>query len=253
MKGGIVYKFDSYRIALEVLEFLKSIGFQAEIIENWSDACMYDFIVVVGGDGTILKLLQFLKECPPIFGINTGRIGLLTHCEPDEYREKLRKALTRFEVERFMRLESTVENQELLSLNEIAVLGARPAKLIDVEVFIDDVRVDEIRCDGILVSTQIGSTAYALSTGGPVIDPKLESILIVPVAPFKLGWKPWVVKSDKRIRIEFDREVFVVADGHKTIKTDRSPILIKKSKYYAYFFKMEDRMERIVKKLRSIR
>ena len=186
-------------------------GISAEIIEDWSLARKFDFIVSVGGDGTILRLLQFMDcKTPPIFGINTGKVGLLTHCDED-YREHLLKAIKEFETEEFMRIECFVDGEKLLALNEIAILTAKPAKMINVKVFVDDVEVEDIRCDGVLLSTPIGSTAYALSTGGPIIDPYVESILMVPVAPFKLGWKPWVVSSSRTVRIEIDGDALIVA------------------------------------------
>ncbi len=254
MKGCIIHKPDSVDVARDVLKFLTEIGVSAEILQDWSLAKDFDFIVSVGGDGTILRLLQFIDDkTPPIFGINTGKVGLLTHCNTD-FREYLLKAIEEFKTEEFMRIECTVDGEKLLALNEIAILTAKPARMINVRIFVDEVEIENIRCDGMLVSTPIGSTAYALSTGGPIIDPYIESILIVPVAPFKLGWKPWVVSADRKIRAKVDSEAFVVADGHKVVSADRdSEIVLRKSKSYAVFFKMENRIGKIVEKLKFIR
>ena len=250
MKGAIVHKPDSKALAVEVIDFLKSSGFDVRMTDE--DLERYDFIVVVGGDGTILRVLQKLRECPPIFAINTGRIGLLTHCEPQDYKERLLTSLRNFDVEEFMRLKCRVGDVEVLALNEIAILCSIPAKLVEMKIYVDDVLVDVIRCDGILVSTPVGSTAYSLSIGGPIIDPYLGSILIIPVAPFKLGWKPWVVRDDRIVRIEFDRSVFVVADGQETIRLDPGEVTIEKSEHPARFFKVENRIERIVERLKRI-
>ncbi|ADB58585.1 NAD(+)/NADH kinase [Archaeoglobus profundus] len=251
MKGAIVYKPDSKDLAEEVREFVNANGFHAEVVSKSKDLEQYDYIIVIGGDGTILRVLQSVKNCPPIFAINTGRVGLLTHCEPYEYKDVLIKALNSFEVEEFMRLSCVVDGNEVLALNEFAVLCSVPAKLVEMTVYVDDVKVESLRCDGMLVSTPIGSTAYALSTGGPIIDPYLNSILIVPVAPFKLGWKPWVVKDDRVIRLEFDRSVFIVADGQKRFKHEQS-VEITKSNHPARFFKISHRLKRTVEKLRNI-
>jgi len=254
MKACIVHKPDSISTAREVLKFLAELGVSAEILEDWRLAKDFDFIVSVGGDGTILRLLQFIDtNTPPIFGINTGKVGLLTHCDTD-FREHLLKAIEDFETEEFMRIECTVDGERLLALNEIAVLTAKPARMINVQVFVDGTKVEDIRCDGMLFSTPIGSTAYALSTGGPIIDPSIDSMLIVPVAPFKLGWKPWVVHADRVIEARVDSEAFVVADGHKVVSADKeSKIILKKSKASAVFFKVENRIGKIVEKLRLIR
>ena len=188
--------------------------------------------------------------CPPIFGINTGKVGLLTHCEYKDYKEHLSEAINTFEIEKFMRLECSLD---LLALNEIAVLTAKPAKMINVKIKVDDVEIEDIRCDGMLFSTPLGSTAYALSTGGPIIDPSIECILIVPVAPFKLGWKPWVISANKKIEVEVTGKAFVVADGHDVVEIESSTITIKKSEKYATFFKMKNRIRNIIKKLLNLR
>ena len=251
MKGAIVYKPESKELAKDVREFANSNGFHVEIVDIDKNLERYDYIIVIGGDGTILRVLQSVKNCPPIFAINTGRVGLLTHCEPYEYRDVLMNALSTFEVEEFMRLSCVVDDNELLALNEFAILCSTPAKLVEMNVYVNDVKVESLRCDGMLVSTPIGSTAYALSTGGPIIDPYLNSILIVPVAPFKLGWKPWVVKEDRVIRLEFDRSVFIVADGQSKVEHEHS-VEIRKSNYPARFFRISNRLKRTVEKLRKI-
>jgi len=251
VRGAIVYKPDSEKLAYEVKEFLNSKGYGTDVLKNFVGLESYDFVVVVGGDGTILKTLQFVKDCPPIFAINTGRVGLLTHCEPHEYRSLLIESLESFEFEEFMRLKCVVDGMEILALNEFAVLCSIPAKLVEMRVYVDEVMVDSLRCDGILISTPLGSTAYALSTGGPIIDPYLSSVLIVPIAPFKLGWKPWVVREERKIRLSFDKRVFVIADGQKRVEVE-GEVKVSKSEFPARFFKIRNRLEKLVKKLRRI-
>jgi len=254
MRGCVVHKPDSKKIAESVVNFLVGLGIEARIIEDWGDAMDYDFIVSVGGDGTILRLLQFIKEkTPPIFGINTGKIGLLTHCDVN-FKENLKKALKEFETEAFMRIECDMGGDKLLALNEIAVLTAKPAKMIGIRIKANGTVIEDMRCDGMLFSTPIGSTAYALSTGGPIVDPRLDAILIVPVAPFKLGWKPWVVDVSRRIEAKISSKAFVVADGHATMRAGKKDVLrIGRSKADAVFFRFENRLSRIVEKLRMIR
>ncbi len=254
MRACVVHKPDSKDIAMEVKDFLDEMGVESMIIDDWSDAVDYDFIVSVGGDGTILRLLQFIRErTPPIFGINTGKIGLLTHCDVN-FREALRRALRDFETESFMRIECRIDGERLLALNEIAVLTAKPAKMIGIRIRANGTTIEDMRCDGMLFSTPLGSTAYALSTGGPIVDPRLDAILIVPVAPFKLGWKPWVVDVSRSMEVRVSSEAFVVADGHGIARASKESILrIGKSNADAVFFKFENRLARIVEKLRIIR
>ncbi len=249
MRAGIVYK--SGEVLSEVLSFLKSKGVECFAFEKPTDELEdFDFIVSIGGDGTVLRILQEVKKCPPIFGINLGRIGLLTHSSPSDFKEKLEIAMRNFEVEEFMRLNCRIGDDELLALNEIAVFNVEVAKLVTIGIEVDGVEIDRIRCDGLIVATQIGSTGYAFSSGGPVVDPYLESIIVTPVAPFRFGWKPWVFKSNRVIRVDVDKEVYVIADGQKRIKTS-GRITIAKSRYPAVFFK-KNRIEELAKKVKRI-
>ena len=250
MKGAIICKPGSEKTAGEVLSFLESMGIQADIVENCSECETYNFVVTVGGDGTILRTLQQIRKCPPIFGINTGKVGLLTHATPKNFRERLSAALEKMEVEEFMRIECG----DLIALNEIALLTAMPARLVEFSIFVDGVEIERLRSDGLLISTPIGSTAYALSTGGPIIDPRIECTLIVPVAPFKLGWKPWVVGKHRKVEVKvISRQCLAIADGHTTLQIEPDTTLsFRKSRFPARFFKMENRIARIVGMLKNM-
>jgi NAD+ kinase len=257
---GVVYKYDSLALARKVSAFLEENGLEVEQFHlPSSELENYDFIVSVGGDGTILQILQDIKNCPPIFGINRGRIGILTHAEPNNFKEELKKVLEgKLRTEKFMRLDCVVNDSVIhTALNEIAVLSSEPAKLIGLKVFVNGVEIEDVRADGMLFSTPVGSTAYALSTGGPVVDPSLPSILITPIAPFKLGWKPWIVSRRSRIKVELhpERKALAVADGQKAKEVfpgDRIEIV--ESKYPAVFFESPAiRIARIAERLKRIK
>ena len=254
MRVAVVSKDVSGEIAREVEDFLIKARVDAEITEIDSELENYDLIVSVGGDGTILSILQQIKCCPPIFGINTGRVGLLTHAEVINFKEELNKILKGFEVEEFMRVECLInEESKLIAMNEIAILSSIPAKLIELRVFLDGDEIEYMRCDGMLFSTPMGSTAYALATGGPIIDPYLDSILIIPVAPFKLAWKPWVVNATRKIEVELHRDALAVADGQNLMKVKvGDKIKIVKSEHPAVFVKHPTRIRKIANKLCDI-
>ncbi len=259
-KVGVVYKYDSLGLAREVSAFLEEYGVEVEQFHlPSSELEKYDFIVSVGGDGTILQILQDIVECPPIFGINRGRIGILTHAEPNNFREELKKVLEgKIKTEKFMRLDCYVNNSRIhTALNEITILSSEPARLIGMKVFVDGVEIEDMRADGMLFSTPIGSTAYALSTGGPIVDPYLPSILITPIAPFKLGWKPWVLNRESRVTVELypERKALAIADGQKTREVfPEDKIEILESKYPAVFFESPvNRIARIADRLKKIR
>lgn len=248
MRAAVVYKTDG--LVKRVEEALKRLEVEASFFTQPSEELEnFDFIVSVGGDGTILRILQKLKRCPPIFGINTGRVGLLTHASPENFEEELRKAVEKFEVEKFPRICCSAM-KDVLALNEIAVLSRRPAKMIDVSVKVDGVDVERIRCDGFVVATQIGSTGYAFSAGGPVVEPYLECFVLTPIAPFRFGWKPYVVSMDRKIEIEAENAI-LVADGQKSVDFDRAAI-VEKSEFPAVFFKNENRFRNLFGKVKSI-
>jgi len=259
MRAAIVYKHNSLDIAKEVKSFLDERGISSDLFQTPSrDLESYDFIVSVGGDGTILRILQEVLHCPPIFGVNTGKIGLLTHSEPEKFREELEKVVRgELGVEEFMRIECYVNGEsKLIAMNEVAILSSVPARLLGMRVRVDGVEIENLRGDGMLFSTPVGSTAYALSTGGPIVDPYLSSILIVPVAPFKLGWKPWVVSADRTVEIELhpERKALAIADGQKVVEVcPEDEIKIVKSDYPAVFFKSPVmRFKKILERLKML-
>ncbi|RLI87502.1 MAG: NAD(+)/NADH kinase [Archaeoglobales archaeon] len=253
MRAAIVYKPDSFGVAEDVRKFLESMGVEAEICEQSRELESYDFIVSVGGDGTILRTLQMLDHCPPIFAVNTGKVGLLTHADPENFKDLLGKSVENMDVEEFMRIECFA-NERLIALNEIALLTAVPARLVEMTISVDGVEIERMRGDGLLISTPIGSTAYALSTGGPIIDPYMACMLVVPVAPFKLGWKPWVVGADREVVVSIhNRPCLAIADGHKMVEVQpESKIVVRRSPYPARFFRIEDRIRRIAEMLKKM-
>ena len=258
MKIAIVHKLNSERIANEVRDFLKENGIDSEMFRYPTSLLeKFDAIVTVGGDGTVLKSIHLLKSPPPVFSINTGRIGILTHATPENYRDGLLKALRgETEVEEVMRLAGTAGNQRVYGLNEITILSSSPARLLEFDVYVDGMLIDSIRADGAIISTPTGSTAYALSAGGPVVDPELRGIIFIPVSPFRIGSKPWVFASERRIeiRIEGDRDAVAVADGITSLKlASGSHITVKKAENPAKFFKFESRIERIAEKVKDLK
>lgn len=255
MKIAVVSKNIENKVVKDVVDFVGKLGFSVKALEIGKELENNDLIISIGGDGTILSILQHIKCCPPIFGVNTGRIGLLTHAEVNNFKEELKGILEKLEIEKFMRLECLINGEsKLIALNEIAILSSIPAKLIELKMFVDGNEIEHMRCDGMLFSTSIGSTAYALATGGPIIDPYLDSILIIPVAPFKLAWKPWVVKPDRKIEVKLYRDAIIVADGQNSAKVStKDKIEIVKSKHPAVFVKHKNRIKKIAEKLCDIK
>ncbi len=199
-----------------------------------------EFIISIGGDGTVLRGIQKMSDPLPVLGINMGTIGFLVDVNPDEAIEVIDKVLSGFETEERARLSIKV-NDEILppATNEVVIITASPAKMISCRIFVDKCRMEELRSDGVVFATPTGSTAYAMSAGGPIVDPRVDGTVIVPLAPFKLSARPWVVPASSEISMELTmpgKEAVIVIDGQfsrKIKKEDR--ILINRAEKPARF------------------
>jgi len=180
--------------------------------------CEVDGVVVVGGDGTLLYTLSEAPcETPPVLTIRAGRRAFLLDVEPHEIERAIKRFLAgEYWAEKHRRLK--VNNH--LAINEVAVLtkGRRVARL---NVSTDDAEVySGFEGDGVIVSTTLGSTAYALSAGGPLVDPRAELILLVPVNPIHLNVRTVVFPPTARLHIDIEypkNEVLVLIDGVKEL------------------------------------
>jgi|Deesub1362A_J573_1020465.scaffolds.fasta_scaffold00618_21 NAD+ kinase len=176
-----------------------------------------DAILVIGGDGTILRICQNLKNNIPILGINTGEIGFLADLNLDEIKYAVDLLLGDFEVEEKCRISAEVKGQVLPpALNEAVIITERPSKMLRVKVYLNDELLEDFRADGVIVATPTGSTAYSMSAGGPIIHPNVESFVIVPLAPHKLSSRPWVVSSENEIKVvptRVGKDALLVLDG----------------------------------------
>lgn len=169
------------------------------------------FVISVGGDGTVLRIAQNLPERnpPPIFGVNMGSIGFLDESSIETVKDDLNQILKgEYLVEDSMRLQSSVNGQNLpLALNEVLIISSKPSKVLHVKVIIDGAHFTSSYLDGFIVSTTAGSTAYALSAGGCLVDPRLQAIEIVPLNSFAGTGiiKPLFVPASSTIELELLR------------------------------------------------
>ena len=174
-----------------------------------------DILVSVGGDGTVLRALQQARG--DVFAINAGVLGFLTEVPLEEAISGLDRVLEGdYVVERRLRLRTDLRGKRLYdSTNEAVVHTSTPSKMRHYQIFLSGQLVDDVRADGIIVATPTGSTCYAMSAGGPILDPSVNAFVIVPLAPFKLSARAVVVPSDKRISISLmdDKPSKLVLDG----------------------------------------
>ena len=178
-----------------------------------------DLAIILGGDGTLLWSVGELKGNPLILGINTGRVGYLTELGVHNHIENLEKLFTgEYFIDNRAKL---LINKEYEVLNELVIMPQRPASLLEFRVSLGGEKITEFRADGILVSTQTGSTGHALSLGGPIIHPDSKVYLIMPMISFMQEQPPLVVPDDAVTVIEFmgkKKDAYLILDGNEIKK-----------------------------------
>lgn len=167
-----------------------------------------DLVIVVGGDGSILNAVRSLSHAQvPLVGINAGRLGFLADISPDELESSLEDILNGSyrEEQRFLLEMQVLRDNKVIfeadAFNEVVVHIRDIARMIEFETRINDEFVNHQRADGIVVATPTGSTAYALSAGGPLLHATLDAVTLVPISPHTLSSRPLVVHSDSQIDI----------------------------------------------------
>lgn len=187
-----------------------------------------DLIIVVGGDGSMLSAGRIAMEANvPIIGVNRGRLGFLTDISPYKMEEEITAVLNGryLEEKRFLLKVKTAENAkepfESTALNDVVLTRGKETQLVEFDVIIDDLFVGHYRADGMISATPTGSTAYALSAGGPIMHPTLNAIVLVPMFSHSLSSRPLVIDGDASIEIKVsennEHELRLSADGHASI------------------------------------
>jgi NAD+ kinase len=192
----------------------------AEAVELARDA---DLIVVLGGDGTLLGIARLIGEREtPILGINLGALGFLTEITTDEAKTALGRIVSGdYEVDRRITLEAIVardgknlaDGEHFRALNDVVVVRRTFGRMLDLNVMADHKPFCSYRADGLIIATPTGSTAYALSAGGPIVFPNLSVIVLAPICPHTLSVRPVVLPDS------FELEMRVKSDDHGAILT----------------------------------
>ena len=218
------------------------IGWQGSTVEEM-ERQKVDFIVSVGGDGTILRTIHKMDDPVPILGINMGTLGFLVDVEPRDAFQTLEQLVSGFEVDERSRLKVLLNGMRLPpATNEVVLMTASPAKMIEFEIIVDGALMEDFRADGVIIATSTGSTAYAMSAGGPIVDPRVDAIVLVPMAPFKLSSRPWVIPGKSIIEVKLKlpmKEALVVVDGQSTTTISANDtVVISKADTPARFVKV---------------
>lgn len=219
-----------------------------------------DIIMTIGGDGTILQTIRKLKPPLKILGVNMGRMGFLCEVEPKEVSKIMERVLLgEYQVQRADLLSVKINGIEKdLALNDVLVFASEPAKVIDLVVRADGIEIFNGRADGVLVSSTVGSTAYVISLGGPLVDPCVKCMITIVLNPLILGVRPMVLPPSSSIEISIPsqslRSASVYSDG--TFVDQVNPggtVEVSLSASYVDFIRVRDYRYSFYKKFYEVR
>jgi len=255
---GLVARFDK-RKAIELADglakYLRAKGLDVYVEDTLAEEmspeekvvsleCMKtDFIITIGGDGTILRTCILTpKPEPPILAINMGVRGFLTEVEPKQAYTAMDRCLEgEFTIEKCMKLSITADGVRLPdALNEVLVSVDEPVKVLYARILKDKEPILNCQADGLMVATQTGSTGYSLSAGGPVLDPNVDAFVVTPVCALSV-LRSVVFPADSSLTIEAirPRKMLVVVDGHhrQLISSKLPSLTVTRSKYETSFIR----------------
>ncbi len=181
-----------------------------------------DILVLIGGDGTFLSVAKEATESQiPIVGFNLGTLGFLTEMSKESIGPSLVEIFTNhLEVSERKLLEIEYKGETFIALNDVVISKGNISRIIKLLLEIDGFKIAEIRADGLIVATPTGSTAYSLSAGGPIVTPNVNGLVITPICPHSLTFRPLVVPDHSTIEVRQcteDTDVFITIDGQTVI------------------------------------
>ncbi len=233
MKFGFYVKVDekAKEFSLSIQKALLDFGQEISSIED------ADILIIIGGDGTFLSAARkFSKK--PMVGINLGRLGFLTEIPKKDAIYMLKDIIEgKYKIIKRMMLDVFLNNKYLGAyLNDAVLARSYLSRLIDIEVYQGKDEIADLRADGVIVSTPTGSTAYALSAGGPILTPELQNILIVPICPHTISIRPILLSSEASISLKLGdktREAYLTLDGQEFFDVKKEDIItVKKSNIF---------------------
>lgn len=188
-------------------------GHQLQVCTRKMMGEICDLVIVVGGDGSLLGAARALcRYNVPVLGVNRGGLGFLTDISPDELELRVGEVLAgQYMVEQRFLLDAFVrrDNEQLGSgeaLNEVVLHPGKSARMIEFELHVDGQFVYSQKSDGLIVATPTGSTAYSLSAGGPIMHPKLDAVVLVPMFPHTLSSRPIVVDGNSELKVHISKQ-----------------------------------------------
>ena len=258
---GLVARYDkkqALKLAKELAEYLRNQGLEVYIEETLAgkvnfpaktvplESMKTDFVITIGGDGTILRACLSLPQPePPILAVNMGVRGFLTEVEPKGACAAVEKTLKGdFKIEKCAKLAVSMDKQNMPdALNDVVISAGEPSKILYTQIFKDDEPILRCQADGLIVSTQTGSTGYSLSAGGPVLDPEVDAFVLTPICSLTV-FRSLIFPADSKVTIEAIRpkEMLVLIDGNyrQLVKSKNPKLTITHSKNVTSFIRFKD-------------
>ncbi|OGD20694.1 MAG: transposase [Candidatus Aminicenantes bacterium RBG_16_63_16] len=196
-----------------------------------------DLVIVLGGDGTLLSVAHLAAvDRVPVVGVNLGRLGFLTEVPLDEIFITLDAFLAgdRGIVSPRLLLKASSRGKTFMCLNDVVINKGAMARMIQIAIQIDGREIAALKSDGLIIATPTGSTAYSLSAGGPIVQPYVPALVLSPICPHALSFRPMVVSSDSKVKLQLltaGEEVYLTLDGQRglllgkddVVEIERSP------------------------------
>lgn len=221
-----------------------------------------DLAVVLGGDGTLLKTARRLQRKKTlVFGVNFGTLGFLTEATPDKMIESLKKIFSKqYHIDRRSVLRATIyrknkKENTFLALNDVVINQGAFARLIKIDLGVDNRKVVNFKADGLIIATPTGSTAHSLSAGGPIVHPKIESLVLTPICPSSLSMRPIVLPDTRQLTVTIETQrreenaiIGLTIDGQDMIDLKYGDqIKIRRSKRYFYLARTGNRYYKMLR------
>jgi len=258
---GLVARYDkkqALKLAKELAENLRDKGLQVYIEDTLAgkvnipgkmvplESMKTDFIITIGGDGTILRACLAVPEPePPILAINMGVRGFLTEVEPKEARAAVERTIKgEFKIEKCAKLAVSTDEQRMPdALNDVVISTGEPSKILYTQIRKDDKPILKCQADGFIASTQTGSTGYSLSAGGSVLDPEVDAFVLTPICSLTV-FRSLIFSANSKLTIEAIRpkEMLVLIDGNyrQLVKSKNPKLTIMRSKNVTSFIRFKD-------------
>jgi NAD+ kinase len=234
--GRVIDYFDGRRVACVLEEDAASKLGRTGGLPRSEVPGASDLVVVLGGDGTLLSVADCAARAGvPVMGVNLGRLGFLTEIPVSEVFMTLDAFLGGKAdlISRRWMLEVTTANGVSHCLNDVVVTKGALARMIELTILIDGMDVATLKADGLIVSTPTGSTAYSLSAGGPIIHPQVPAVVLTPICPHSLTYRPMIIPSGSEVRVELltgGEKVYLTLDGQRGgILANNDPLVIRRA------------------------